>query len=184
MTAFIDEHRDRSTVEVIRATLNKEREGGFLSSRGYRDAKTRAPSARQGRDRELVKLVREIHAENYGVHGVRKMWHALRRLGVITGREQTRRIMAPAGVAGKRKGKNPVTTRKGKGVDTRPDLVQRDLTAKGPNQLWVADITYGRHETKPYFSWISCAVSDVIGEFRLRSPGRNRCSDQVEEAFR
>ena len=109
MTAFIDEYRDRSTVEFICATLNKEREGGFLSSRGYRDAKTRAPSARQVRDRELVKLVREIHAENYGVYGVRKMWHALRRLGVIIGREQTRRIMAPAGVAGKRKGKNPVT---------------------------------------------------------------------------
>ena len=103
MTAFIDEYRDRSTVEFICATLNKEREGGFLSSRGYRDAKTRAPSARPARDRELVKLVREIHAENYGVYGVRKMWHALRRLGVIIGREQTRRIMAPAGVAGKRK---------------------------------------------------------------------------------
>ena len=67
MSAFIDEHRDRFTVEFICATLNKEREGGFLSSRGYRDAKTRASSARQVRDRELLKLVREIHAENYGV---------------------------------------------------------------------------------------------------------------------
>ncbi len=28
--------------------------------------------------------------------------------------------------------------------NTRPDLVQRDFTAKGPNQLWVADITYAR----------------------------------------
>ena len=27
-------------------------------------------------------------------------------------------------------------------------------------------IDYGRHETKPYFSWISCAVSDVIGACR------------------
>ena len=25
---------------------------------------------------------------------------------------------------------------------------------------------YGRHETKPYFSWISCAVSDMIGTCR------------------
>ncbi len=31
---------------------------------------------------------------------------------------------------------------------------------------------YGRHETKPYFSWISCAVSDMIGTCRLRSPGK------------
>ena len=25
---------------------------------------------------------------------------------------------------------------------------------------------YGRHETKPCFSWISCAVSDMIGTCR------------------
>ena len=29
---------------------------------------------------------------------------------------------------------------------------------------------YGRHETKPYFSWISCAISDMIEACRLRSP--------------
>lgn len=51
--------------------LIKEREGGFLSSRGYRDAKRRTPSVRQVRDRELVEILREIHAENYGVYGVR-----------------------------------------------------------------------------------------------------------------
>ena len=144
MIAFIDEYRDRFSVEFMCATLNKEREGGFLTSRGYRDAKRRLPSKRAIRDSELVEIVREIHAENYGVYGVRKMWHALRRQRMTIGREQTRRIMKLAGVVGKRKGKSPVTTRKGKDVDTRPDLVQRDFTAKGPNRLWVADITYVR----------------------------------------
>lgn len=43
-----------------------------------------------------------------------------------------------------RKGRNPITTVKGKGVDFCPDLVQRDFTATGPNRLWVADITYVR----------------------------------------
>lgn len=104
-------------------------EGGFLSSRGYRDAKRRALSARQVRDRELVKIVREFHAENYGVYGVHKMWHALKRRDIEIGREQTRRIMALAGVKGKRKGKTPVTTRKSRNVDTRPDLVQRNFRA-------------------------------------------------------
>lgn len=142
MIAFIDEYRDRFTVEFICTTLNKEREGGFLTSRGYRDAKRRVPSARQVRDRELVAVVRKVHSENYGVYGVRKMWHALGRQGIEIGREQTRRIMALAGVKGKRKGKNPVTTLKGKNIDTRPDLVQRNFKAKAPNRLWVADITY------------------------------------------
>ena len=142
MIAFIDEYRDRFTVEFICRTLNKEREGGFLSSRGYRDAKRRPMSKRALRDSKLVAIVRRVHAENYGVYGVRKMWHALTRQGINIGREQTRRIMALAGVAGKRKGKNPVTTVKGKDVDTRPDLVQRDFKATAPNRLWVADITY------------------------------------------
>ena len=39
-------------------------------------------------------------------------------------------------------------------------------------QVEQALASYGRHETKPYFSWISCAVSDMIGTCRLRSPGK------------
>ena len=142
MIAFIDKYRDRFSIEFICKTLNKEREGGFLSSRGYRDAKRRPASKRALRDGELVELVREIHVENYGVYGVRKMWHALTRHEITIGREQTRRIMKLAGVSGKRKGKNPITTVKGKSVDSRPDLVQRDFKASAPNRLWVADITY------------------------------------------
>ncbi|WP_366503794.1 IS3 family transposase [Arcanobacterium phocae] len=30
-----------------------------------------------------------MHAENYGVYGVRKMWHVLKRHGIFIGREQT-----------------------------------------------------------------------------------------------
>lgn len=144
MIAFIDEYRDRFSVEFICRTLNKEREGGFLTSRGYRDAKARPRSRRALRDCKLAEKVKEIHAENYGVYGVGKMWHALTREGIEIGREQTRRIMSLAGVTGKRKGRNPITTVKGKRVDTRPDLVQRDFKATGPNRLWVADITYVR----------------------------------------
>ena len=144
MIAFIDEYRDRFSVEFICRTLNREREGGFVTSRGYRNAKYGEPSARTVRDEWLVEQVRQIHAANYGVYGIRKMWHALRRAGLKVGREQTARLMRLAGVCGKGKGRSPITTRKGKGQDTRPDLVQRQFKASGPNQLWVADITYVR----------------------------------------
>ena len=85
----------------------------------------------------LAEHIRKVHAENYGVYGVRKMWHALRRQGIDIGREQTARLMRLAGVAGKSKGKSPITTRKPKGPDNPPDLVNRDFTAHRPNQLWV-----------------------------------------------
>ena len=92
----------------------------------------------------LAEHFRKLHAENYGVYGVRKMWHTLRRQGIDIGREQTARLMRLAGVAGKPKGRAPITTRNPKGPDNRPDLVNRDFTAHRPNQLWVADITYVR----------------------------------------
>ncbi|MGP5729487.1 IS3 family transposase [Corynebacterium casei] len=125
-------------------TLNTHRGGGFITSRGYRQPKVRGLSSRRLRDIALVERIREIHAENYGVYGVRKMWHTLRRQGIDIGREQTARLMRLAGVAGKPKGRAPITTRKPKGPDNRPDMVNRDFIAHRPNQLWVADITYVR----------------------------------------
>lgn len=141
MIAFIDQYRDRFSVEFICTTLNKQRQGGFITSRGYRNAKYGTPSARSIRDRELVAVIRQVHAANYGVYGVRKMWHALHHAGIQIGREQTARLMPLAGVSGKGKGRCPITTRKARREDTRSDLVHRQFRAAGPNRLWVADIT-------------------------------------------
>ena len=85
-----------------------------------------------------------IHRDNYGVYGVRKMWHALRREGIDIGREHTARLMRLAGVSGKGKGRSPITTRKAHVSDLRPDLVEREFKVQSPNKLWVADITYVR----------------------------------------
>ncbi|WP_342769404.1 IS3 family transposase [Corynebacterium choanae] len=89
----------------------------------------------------LVERISTVHRDNYSVYGVRKMWHALRRDGIDIGREQTARLMRLAGVSGKGKGRSPITTRKPGVPDLRPDLVEREFKAPGPNKLWVADIT-------------------------------------------
>ena len=133
MIRFIDEHRNRFLVEFIYQTLNNHREGGFLSSRGYRQSKARGLSSRALRDAALVEHFREVHAENYSVYGVRKMWRVLVRQGIDIGREQTARLMRSAGLSGKGKGEAPIATRKPKGPDLRPDLVNLDFNAPGPN---------------------------------------------------
>lgn len=46
-------------------------------------------SARRLRDAVLVEHIGAVHQANYGVYGVRKMWHALRREGIDIGRKQT-----------------------------------------------------------------------------------------------
>lgn len=75
MIAYIDMYRDQFGVELICRTLAAT-EGGFLTSRGYRAAKTRPASDRQLRDTELIPVIERIHADNYGVYGARKIWHA------------------------------------------------------------------------------------------------------------
>ena len=97
MIRFIDEHRDQFGLEpicrVLRATdcgFIPPQAGGAPTSRGYRAAKTRPRCARAIRDDVLVEEVKRLHAQNYGVYGHRKMWHAMRRRGRMIGRDQTR----------------------------------------------------------------------------------------------
>ena len=104
MIAFIDEYRQRFLVEFICRILGEHTIGGFITSRGYRLAKSRPASARSIPDRILIEELKKIHARNYGVYGVRKMWHAARRAGRDIGRDQVARLMKIAGICGVRRG--------------------------------------------------------------------------------
>lgn len=69
MIAFIDEYHDRFSVECICRVLGEHTIGGFITSRGYRLAKSWPASARSIRDRVLIEELKKIHARNYGVYG-------------------------------------------------------------------------------------------------------------------
>jgi transposase InsO family protein len=105
---------------------------GFITSRGYRAAKTRVASARQLRDELLVAEVARLHAENYGVYGRRKMHALLKRQGWDIGRDQTERLMRLAGVRGVRKSKKVFTTKPDKTQALPRDLVQRQFRSNAP----------------------------------------------------
>jgi putative transposase len=62
--------------------------------------------------------------------------------GVRVGRKRIARLMRAAAVQGVSRRKQFVTTRRDETATPAPDLVQRRFLAAGPNQLWVADITY------------------------------------------
>ena len=141
MILFIDQMRDRFGVELLCRVL-RPAVRGFLSARGYRDAKTRMPSVRQLRDELLVPEVARLHAENYGVYGRRKMHALMRRQGWQIGRDQTARLMKLAGVEGVRRSKRTSTTISDAAAVKPGDLVNRRFTAMAPRRLWVADITY------------------------------------------
>lgn len=108
----------------------------------YYAAKTRTPSARAVRDDELIPLLVELWETNYCVYGVRKLWKAARRAGIMIGRDQTARLMRAAGIEGVRRSKRVKTTRPDPASARHPDLVKREFTATAPNRLWVTDLTF------------------------------------------
>ena len=141
MIQYVDAYRDQFGVEQICRVLART-EGGFMTSRGCRAAKRRPMSDRAIRDHVLGDEMQQLHAENYGVYGVRKMHHLMRRQGWVVGRDQIARVMKTRGITGVRRGRTTFTTRT-KTTDAYPlDRVNRQFTATRPCQLWVADITY------------------------------------------
>lgn len=108
----------------------------------YWSAKTRAPCARKIRDAELGPKLEAIWVKNYSVYGRRKLAKAARKAGLDVGRDQVARLMREHGIRGASRAKNRFTTHADPAAVRAPDLVKRDFTATGPDQLWVADFTY------------------------------------------
>jgi len=158
--SFIDEHADRRDgglrwgVEPVCRVLSEH--GLQIAPATYYAAKTRPPSARRQRDEQLKPRIAAVHAANYGVYGVRKMHAALRRDGVVIGRDQLLRLMRELGLQGVRRGKPRRTTRADAGASRPADLVQRQFSADRPDRLWVCDLTYLRTWTG--FAYLALVV--------------------------
>jgi transposase InsO family protein len=135
------------------------------------------------RDAELVELIREARAGYRGVYGVRKTWHELVRRGCTdAGRERVARLMRHQGWEGVRRGKRKRTTVADEtAMETARDLVKRDFTARRPNQLWVADLTYVRTwQGYVYLAFILDVYSRMIVGWQLATHMR---SDLVVDAL-
>jgi len=153
---YIDAHRERFGVEPICAVLSKA--GTKIAPSSYYAAKTRPPSARAIADGQLLEVMRQVHRENYGVYGVRKMHAELNRRGHRIARCTVHRLMRAEGLRGISRAKGPRTTIPATGPDSRPDLLDRNFRAPAPNRVWVADITYCR----TFAGWVYAAfVIDV-----------------------
>ncbi|MEV5308487.1 IS3 family transposase [Streptomyces diastaticus] len=140
LVAFIDEHRQVFGVEPICRVLTSH--GLKIATSTYYAARKRAPSARSVRDAELKTQISRVHADNFSVYGVRKVWRQLHREGIPVARCTVARLMRDLGLQGVRRGRGIRTTVRDDGHDRADDLLERDFTALRPNERWVADFTY------------------------------------------
>jgi transposase InsO family protein len=91
--------------------------------------------------------------------------------------------MREAGIQGaKRRGRPWRTTTPDPSAVRRPDLVERDFSATGPDRLWVGDFTYLRSwEGASFFAFVIDAFSRKVVGWQLASHMR---TDLVLDALR
>ena len=142
IVAYIDAYRDRFGVEPI-CTVLCEHGVTIAPSTYYARLQQRVTDA-ELTEAYLVNALVDLHRANWGVYGIRKLWHAARRAGHEVGRDQVGRLMGIAGISGAVRGTHcTVTTRSDRSAPRHPDLVKRGWDAPtGADQLWVADFSY------------------------------------------
>lgn len=114
-----------------------------VSASGFYAWRNRLPSPRAVENAVVTERIRQAHAESDETYGMPRIRAELMDQGLRISRQRVARLMRVAGLRGvsRRRGFT-VTTRRDERRRPAADLVNRKFTALGPNELWVADMTY------------------------------------------
>jgi putative transposase len=134
-----------------------------VSTSGDYAWRSRSPSQRSIRHAWLTDLIVQVHQDSRGTYGALRVHAELRRgRGIMVGHNAIALLMRRAGLAG---ATGRPKWRHAKPDQIATDLVDRQFSRSGPNQLWVTDITeHPTREAKLY-----CAV--VLDSFSRRVVG-------------
>jgi putative transposase len=110
-------------------------------------------------------------AASGGAYGSRRLCTAVASRGIVMGRYRVRRLMRQHGLRSTWKRKFVHTTDIGHALPISPNVLNRQFNPAGPNQAWVADITYIRTRS----GWLYLAV--VLDLFARKVVGWAMASD-------
>jgi transposase InsO family protein len=114
-----------------------------VSISGYRAWKRGGrPDRKRLTDRQMLALIRAIHAELKGAYGSPRMVRELRARGFPASKERVERLMRDHGIYARHKRRYKVTTDSKHGLPVAENLLARNFTPTAPNQVWTSDITY------------------------------------------
>jgi putative transposase len=125
-----------------------------VSTSGYYAWLKRPLSRRAQEDEALMGQIKKIHTRSKGTYGAPRIHAKLAQEGVHVGRKRVARLMQKAGIQGISRRRRHSTTQRQADARPAPDLVERDFSANGPDELWVADITY----VATWTGWLYLAV--------------------------
>ena len=113
-----------------------------VSPSGYYAWLVRPPSDRELTDEWLLSKIRDAHRNSHETYGAPRILHDLREEGIRVGKKRIARLMRQAGIQGVSRRRRWNTTKRDPKASPAADLVCRNFTAAGPDELWVSDITY------------------------------------------
>lgn len=133
--AFIEWYRRVHPVLMMCRLLRASRSGFYAWRR-------RPESARTRENRKLLAYIRAIHRRRRQVYGSPRIHAELRAMGWGCGRHRVARLMRDNGVRVRMKRRFRVTTQSRHSHPVAANLLERQFTARRPNEIWAADITY------------------------------------------
>ena len=113
-----------------------------ISRSGFYAWLKRPESERKKQDRVLLVDIRVSHKASRKSYGSPRVFLDVRALGHRCGENRVARLMRLDGLCGHQKKKFRHTTDSNHSNPTAPNLLDQFFAATGPNQKWVADITY------------------------------------------
>ncbi len=114
-----------------------------VSRSGYYDWCGRGESRRNGQDKILIKQIRIVHESHKEAYGTVKTWLALNEVGIICGKHRVARLRSIAGIETRRRRRFRLAYNARHSAPPAPNLLRQCFEAPGPDQVWMADITFG-----------------------------------------
>jgi transposase InsO family protein len=145
--AFIEEQRDQYPVRLMCKVLE-------VSPSGYYAWRTRPVSQREMANQQLTQQIETVFNASHGTYGSPRVFHALKSKGIACSENRVARLMRLRGIRAKQSKRYRSTTRRDTSRPVAPNHLERDFTAKTPNEKWVTDITY----IKTIEGWLYLAV--------------------------
>lgn len=130
----------------------------LVSRSGYYGWLKRPPSAREMANQVLIEEIKKIFPQYRKLYGSPRMTKELRSRGLSCSENRVARLMRLHNVRVRPARGFHSTTRRNKAHPVAQNVLQRNFTAKRPNQIWLADITY--IPTKQGFMYLA-AILDL-----------------------
>ncbi|ORU95147.1 MAG: integrase, partial [Cycloclasticus sp. symbiont of Poecilosclerida sp. M] len=122
-------------------------------------------------DEDIMKIIQQIHQDNFQSYRRRRMVVALEKRGISIGVAKTAKLMKKANIVAKHP-KKPHYYQGGKQKPNIPNLLKRQFNQQQANTHWVGDITYIRN----YQGWsylatvLDLGTREIVGYALSQTP--------------